>query len=175
MRGPLEVHGVREVVRQAGRRAMDGDRSAAVDLETDGVRGEVVRGRTDRGRAGGELALARLAHGLVSDARRYFRYVRITDISILGWTSGSWATDAPWTTWSGCLAQTTATSVYTTTVTEGNGTVATLTTTGYGVQLAQATGSSSGNGAGSLRDGSSFGLAASAVGAMGVLAGALLL
>lgn len=62
-----------------------------------------------------------------------------------GWTEGSWSTEAPWTTWSGCQASTTASSVYTTTVTV-SGSAMPSTATSYGIKLAQATsGSSSSN------------------------------
>jgi len=55
-----------------------------------------------------------------------------------GWTSGTWSTSAPWTSWTGCSASVTATSVFTTT---SNG--VTYTTTGFGYQLAQVSGSGS--------------------------------
>jgi len=53
-----------------------------------------------------------------------------------GWTAGPWGTNAPWTSWSGCAATTTASSVYTTTLAGG----VTTTATSFGVQLAEATG-----------------------------------
>lgn len=91
-----------------------------------------------------------------------------------GWTTGSWASD--WTTWAGCTASTTATSTYTTTVSSG-GSVQTVTTTGYGVQLAQKTSSSSsGHSSGAAPAFvTSYGLAGSAVFAAGTFMAALLL
>ncbi|CAN9195648.1 unnamed protein product [Alternaria alternata] len=57
-----------------------------------------------------------------------------------GWTAGPWSSSAPWTSWSGCSASTTATSVVTTTI---NGTAA--TTTAYGLQVAAASASTTGD------------------------------
>ncbi|KAK3665059.1 hypothetical protein LTR22_004115 [Elasticomyces elasticus] len=92
-----------------------------------------------------------------------------------GWTS---ATDAPWTSWAGCTASTTATSVVTTTVTTG-GSTSVVTSTGFGIQIAQATNTASGS-ASSTTSGSgamatNFKLAGSAAGVIGVVAGALLI
>jgi hypothetical protein len=59
-----------------------------------------------------------------------------------GWTTGDWSTAAPWTTWSGCSASTTGSTVYTTTI-SGSAT----RTTSYEFQVAAASeGSSSGSG-----------------------------
>jgi hypothetical protein len=55
-----------------------------------------------------------------------------------GWTQGPWATNADWTTWTGCAATVTATSVFTTV--PANGTAA-ITSTSFGYQVAQATNS----------------------------------
>lgn len=52
-----------------------------------------------------------------------------------GWTNGPWRTNAPWTSWAGCSGKT-STTVITTTV---SGVVS--TTTSFGVQVAQVTGS----------------------------------
>ncbi|KAK5000516.1 hypothetical protein LTR66_000630 [Elasticomyces elasticus] len=86
-----------------------------------------------------------------------------------GWTSGAWATNAEWTAWEGCTARTTATSVGVVTSTVGGsatstvagsvgtsasttaagsatGSVTVLTTTSFGIQVAQVTGASSATG-----------------------------
>ena len=97
-----------------------------------------------------------------------------------GWTNGPWGTNAPWTTWSGCTASTTATSVVTNTLT-ANGTTVTTTKTQFGIQVAQAT-NGGGNGAAASSSTSpgaamatNFKMAGSAAGMVGVVAGALLL
>ena len=51
-----------------------------------------------------------------------------------GWTQGSWATSAPWTTWTACIATGTTTAVYTTNI---NGIIQTYTS--VGVAFAEAT------------------------------------
>lgn len=54
-----------------------------------------------------------------------------------GWTSGPWGTNAPWTSWTSCTEKTTGSSVVTTTVTTG-GSTKVMTTTAYGLQVAEA-------------------------------------
>nr|POE51709.1 hypothetical protein CFP56_25916 [Quercus suber] len=91
-----------------------------------------------------------------------------------GWTSGSWSTSAPWTSWPGCTATATASSVITTTVTTG-GATSTITSTSLGFQIAAVTPS---DGSSTTPNGAmptNFMMAGSAAGAVGVLAGALLL
>ena len=95
-----------------------------------------------------------------------------------GWTKGPWGTNAPWTTWTGCQASTTATAVVTGVVTSSGSTV-TTTSTSFGIQVAQATN----GGAKTGSTGSSSGGAAAptmrlmgaAAGVVGVVGGALLL
>lgn len=93
-----------------------------------------------------------------------------------GWTSGTWSASAPWTTWTGCTASTTASSVMTETVTtSGSSTV--VTTTAFGIQVAQAT-TASGSAASATASGSSGerrAVAGMGVGLGGVLAAALLM
>lgn len=55
-----------------------------------------------------------------------------------GWTQGPWSTKADWTSWTGCAATVTATSVFTTV--PANATAA-ITSTSFGYQLAQASNS----------------------------------
>lgn len=114
-------------------------------------------------------------HTLHSAERRFPSSMRADESA--GWTSGPWGTDAPWTTWTACTASTTATSVVTTTVTTGGSTV-TETTTGFGIQVAQATNgasAASSTSSGSAAMPTNYKLAGSAAGAIGIVAGALLL
>lgn len=99
-----------------------------------------------------------------------------------GWTSGAWASNAPWTTWTGCTASATTSSVYTTTMSQ-SGSQVVATTTGYGLALAQATDSadsdSDSDASASESDNAAPAatgfLAGSAAGAVGILGAALLL
>lgn len=106
--------------------------------------------------------------------------VGCTDRKFAGWTSGDWASNAPWTSWTGCVASTTASSVYTTTVST-SGSAIVSTATGYGLALAQATdASASGASASSSESGNAAPavtgfFAGSAAGAAGILGAALLL
>lgn len=102
-----------------------------------------------------------------------------------GWTDASWATSAPWTTWAGCTASTTASSVVTVTTTASDGNTVTALSTSLGIRVAQVTNAvvtTDGNGAPVTPSNSDsgalptdFAFAGSAAGMIGVLAGAILL
>ncbi|EME38129.1 hypothetical protein DOTSEDRAFT_75975 [Dothistroma septosporum NZE10] len=95
-----------------------------------------------------------------------------------GWTDGPWSTAAPWTTWSGCVATTTGSSIYTTTVTPTTGGSAiTSVATSFGIRVAEATqdlqSSTVNSDSGAMPTNMAF--AGSAAGVVGVVAGAILL
>ncbi|KAF2167526.1 hypothetical protein M409DRAFT_22334 [Zasmidium cellare ATCC 36951] len=96
-----------------------------------------------------------------------------------GWTDGPWSTSAPWTTWSGCVASTTASQVFTQT-TVSNGNSITAVSTSFGVRVAEQTNdlststvSTTNSDSGAMPTNMAF--AGSAAGMIGVVAGALLL
>lgn len=102
--------------------------------------------------------------------------------AVVGWTSGPWGTSAPWTSWPGCTASTTASSIITTTVSSSGGQVVTTEVTSYGIEVAAKTGagvvvqgsssSSTGGAVGPMRTGS---VIAGAAGMVGIVGGVLLL